>query len=160
MSTRVKHKMNRKQVSRMKKRLLDRRSRLLRGLRSQCRILRQGSLIGTSDTGDIASGAIQGFESLHLAEMQTRELKQIDGAIERIDTGTFSICEECEGPIGRARLQALPHVTLCVSCQQKLEQEGGSEEGADWDGIRDSGEGLQSDSVSSGLRLDGVAGRY
>jgi DnaK suppressor protein len=48
-------------------------------------------------------------------------LEQIQRAIERIDEGTYEQCEECEEPIGDARLSALPFATHCIECKRKLE---------------------------------------
>ena len=44
------------------------------------------------------------------AMLQTRH------ALNRIDVGTYGICESCGNPIGKLRLQAFPRATLCVSC--------------------------------------------
>jgi DnaK suppressor protein len=157
MTTRAHRKMSSRQMDRMRKQLLQRRSRLVQGLRSQYQSLRNTHLVGNADTGDAASGAIQEFESLNVAQLQARELRQIDGAIERIDAGTFNVCEECEGPIGRARLEALPHATLCVSCQQKLELHGDADsDDAAWEGVEDLS--VNAD-TGADVRLDGVAGR-
>ena len=39
-----------------------------------------------------------------------------------IDHGTFGRCEECQGPIPKPRLQALPYTRHCVACARKLQQ--------------------------------------
>ena len=51
--------------------------------------------------------------------------EQIQRAIQRIDDGTYAQCEECEGQIGAARLEALPFATLCIECKRKLEAASG-----------------------------------
>ena len=43
-------------------------------------------------------------------------------ALARIDDGTFGVCESCGQPIGKARLQAFPRATLCVTCKQREER--------------------------------------
>ena len=43
-------------------------------------------------------------------------------ALERLETGTYGNCESCGQPIGKARLQAFPRATLCVSCKQREER--------------------------------------
>jgi DnaK suppressor protein len=48
-------------------------------------------------------------------------INKITEALERIDSGTFGICEVCEEEIGEARLRARPVTTLCIDC--KMEQE-------------------------------------
>ncbi len=53
---------------------------------------------------------------LRLSERERRELGEIDAALERIDDGTFGVCQDCGGPIGRGRLRAVPEARRCVGC--------------------------------------------
>lgn len=59
-----------------------------------------------------------------MAARRMREVQAIDRALRDIDAGTYGICEECEEPISKARLKALPFATRCVRCQAKTEQDG------------------------------------
>src|SRR5712691_2243627 len=43
-------------------------------------------------------------------------------ALDRLREGEYGLCEECEEPIAPARLRALPEVTTCVRCQDRLER--------------------------------------
>jgi RNA polymerase-binding protein DksA len=52
-------------------------------------------------------------------------LEQIQRALERLNEGTYERCEECEGAIGAARLDALPFATHCIDCKRKLEATSG-----------------------------------
>lgn len=152
--------LNRRQMQALRKRLLARRSRLLRGLRNQLAALRQADPRRLSDTADIATGALQEFESLRVAEMEVQELKKIDGAIRRIDAGVFDVCEECGGRIGKERLQALPQATLCVCCQERLERDGAYRQSeGHWGEVVEAEEELErAGRVSE--RLDAVERRY
>ncbi|WP_285694290.1 TraR/DksA C4-type zinc finger protein [Actinomadura sp. NBRC 104412] len=49
-------------------------------------------------------------------------LNQAERAVQRIDAGTYGICESCARPVGKARLQAFPRATLCMSCKQREER--------------------------------------
>lgn len=49
-------------------------------------------------------------------------LAQNERALQRIDGGTYGVCESCGQPIGKARLQAFPRATLCVRCKQREER--------------------------------------
>jgi DnaK suppressor protein len=150
-----------KQMRALKDQLIARRSRLLRGIQHQLGALRQSREHGASDTADIATDAVQDFESLRLAEFEVQELRKIDGAIRRIDAGTFDLCEECVGPIGQERLRALPYATLCVRCQQRLETEGlGSREEEHWGEVVEAEEDLERSVRVPDERLDGVESRY
>jgi RNA polymerase-binding transcription factor DksA len=43
-------------------------------------------------------------------------------ALERLRGGEYGICEECGEAIAPARLRAMPEVTTCVRCQDRLER--------------------------------------
>ncbi|HEY7157406.1 MAG TPA: TraR/DksA family transcriptional regulator [Gemmataceae bacterium] len=60
--------------------------------------------------------------TLSLLQNQEQALKEITEALERVRQGTFGRCEECEGVIPKARLQALPYARHCVACARKLQQ--------------------------------------
>jgi DnaK suppressor protein len=49
-------------------------------------------------------------------------LSQVERALQRLDNGTYGTCENCGNPIGKARLQAFPRATLCVTCKQREER--------------------------------------
>lgn len=60
--------------------------------------------------------------TLNLLQNQEQALTEIDEALERIKQGSFGLCEECQEPIPKARLQALPYTRHCVACARKLQQ--------------------------------------
>ncbi|MGW1068466.1 TraR/DksA C4-type zinc finger protein [Streptomyces aureus] len=49
-------------------------------------------------------------------------LEQTERALDRLDAGTYGLCENCGNAIGKARMQAFPRATLCVECKQKQER--------------------------------------
>jgi len=57
-----------------------------------------------------------------LLENEEERLKEIGGALDRLDQGTFGKCEECQKAIPKTRLQALPYTRYCVDCARKLQQ--------------------------------------
>ena len=48
-------------------------------------------------------------------------LKKIDGALARIDDGSYGFCEETGEPIGLQRLIARPTATLSIEAQERRE---------------------------------------
>lgn len=50
-------------------------------------------------------------------------ITQIDVALSRMDAGSYGICARCGKPIAEERLEALPHATLCITCQAEAERE-------------------------------------
>jgi len=45
-----------------------------------------------------------------------REIAEIRAALARIEHGTYGICASCGGDIAKARLEALPTATRCITC--------------------------------------------
>ena len=45
------------------------------------------------------------------------KVAEIDAALERVDAGTYGVCQSCGKPIPHARLEVVPEATLCVSCK-------------------------------------------
>ena len=58
---------------------------------------------------------------LSLIENSQGTLEQIHSAMQRIADGSFGLCGECEGPIARPRLQAIPYTPYCIECARKME---------------------------------------
>lgn len=83
-----------------------------------------GSFEGADGIGDSADAAFElGSEEMasQLAELDARELSQIERALFYLRQGTYGICESCEHKIPVARLNALPYTTLCICCQREME---------------------------------------
>lgn len=49
-------------------------------------------------------------------------IDQVTRALEKVDEGTYGICEHCGRPINAARLAALPHALLCMDCKRRDER--------------------------------------
>ncbi len=54
---------------------------------------------------------------LRIRERERKLLVKIEEALERVDDGTFGICEACGEDIGVKRLEARPVTTLCIDCK-------------------------------------------
>jgi DnaK suppressor protein len=54
---------------------------------------------------------------------RTEQLHQIGEALARLDADpdAFGLCEECDEPIGKRRLELLPWARLCIDCQSARE---------------------------------------
>jgi len=59
--------------------------------------------------------------TLGLIENEQETLKLIDEAKDRLKDGTYGRCTECEQPVAKARLAALPYTRYCIDCARKLE---------------------------------------
>jgi DnaK suppressor protein len=60
---------------------------------------------------------------LRIRDRERKLIMKIREALERIDDGTFGICESCEEEIGEARLRARPVTTLCIECKTEQERQ-------------------------------------
>ena len=69
---------------------------------------------------DYASEAFEQAKELALNQNAKQVLVQVTNALERFEQGTYGTCERCGTDIDPARLKALPYVTLCLRCQQRL----------------------------------------
>ncbi|MGE5239620.1 MAG: RNA polymerase-binding protein DksA [Chloroflexota bacterium] len=75
------------------------------------------------ELGDQASAEINRNFMLRLRERERKLIKKIDKAIERIDSGSYGICEACSQEITIKRLEARPVTTLCIECKTEQEEE-------------------------------------
>jgi RNA polymerase-binding transcription factor DksA len=71
---------------------------------------------------DLASETFEREKDLAIGESVEGLLNQVLIALEKVDRGTYGICDACDRPIKRARLNALPFATLCVECQDRIER--------------------------------------
>ena len=60
---------------------------------------------------------------LRLRDRERKLITKIRKALEKIDEGTYGICEECGEEIGFKRLEARPVATLCIECKNRQERE-------------------------------------
>lgn len=60
--------------------------------------------------------------SLQLSDKELKILKQIDRALEKIDEGSYGICDVSEEEIPIKRLEAIPYATMTVASQEKFEK--------------------------------------
>jgi len=74
------------------------------------------------DDADTGTKNITREHEMALAANAREMLYQSERALERLDAGTYGLCENCGRPIGKARMQAFPRATLCVECKQKQER--------------------------------------
>lgn len=115
----------------------------------------------SSASGDAADAAFDasGEEiASTLAELEAKELAQIERALRRLKSGTYGRCEACSVKIPVARLNALPYSTVCIKCQREFETEGGFLHGrsaTDWARIGEGGTSMDDREVTiADLEID------
>ena len=120
------HPLERSQVStdELRKMLLERRKGLLKNFDDEIAKFPEEDLkpVVVGDVADLAQDSSENELSFRLAEVESRELGKINKALEKINEGTYGVCEKCGDPISRARLKALPFASKCIRCQAEDEQ--------------------------------------
>lgn len=94
--------------------------------------LERGNNGGDSPThlAELGSASFEQDFSLHLMENDQEVLKEITAAIQRIENGTYGLCEGClaeglpasKAMIPKLRLKAIPYARDCVACKRKREE--------------------------------------
>ena len=109
--------------------LIKRRDALRKALAGDLSALKELSEQTKGDVVDVALDSAQDEISSQLAEVESRELSQIEAALEKMRDGSYGVCEGCNNNIPLVRIQALPYATYCIDCQQELEKTGGTGNG-------------------------------
>ncbi len=102
---------------------LDRLASELKTSAAELRDLLASGVDGAgNDQADVGSTSLERDAEMSLAANQQELLMQTEKALERLDDGTYGICENCGQPIGKLRLLAFPRATLCMECKRKEER--------------------------------------
>lgn len=116
--------MKKPEVEKFKKRLLELRTQISRTFKGT------SAEVKTPDesTGYSQHQADQGTDdfdrtiNMELSEREYSLLRQIDRALEKINDGTYGVCDVSGEDIPIARLEAVPYATMTVKSQDKLEK--------------------------------------
>ena len=76
----------------------------------------------SADMIDQASSYTEKNVEMRAINRQIKLISKIDGALKKIQDGTYGFCEETGEPIGLKRLVARPVATLCIAAQEKHEK--------------------------------------
>lgn len=127
-------------IIKMRDLLVTRRDALRKALAGDLSLLKQLREQTGSDVVDAALDAAQDEISSQLAEVESRELANIERALLRIRNGTYGECEICGEKIPLTRLNALPYATSCIECQRAAELDGSAGGNLnDWSRVLDTG---------------------
>jgi DnaK suppressor protein len=72
---------------------------------------------------DMGTDAMEREKAFLFASAEGRLLYSVDEALRRLYRGEYGNCQVCGKEIGKPRLDAIPHASLCVTCQEKQEKE-------------------------------------
>ena len=114
------------EIAEVRSELLDGLERLAAELKTSAAELRDMLATGVdgagNDQADVGSTSLERDAEMSLAANQQILLLQTEKALERLDDGTYGVCENCGEPIGKSRLLAFCRATLCMECKTKEER--------------------------------------
>jgi DnaK suppressor protein len=73
-----------------------------------------------SDEGDLSQQHHEEWIFVNRNSIDMKLLREISGALHRIEQETYGICAECEEPISAKRLDAVPWARYCITCQEAV----------------------------------------
>lgn len=79
------------------------------------------ALAGTRGPVDSAEHAADSYDQdllAYITDVRSKELADIDTALEKIDDRNYGLCVECGKAIAPKRLRAMPSASLCIQCQE------------------------------------------
>ncbi len=79
---------------------------------------------GIQDMADAASNTYTADILMSISDNDIRLLKDIDNTLDKMEKGTYGICEECEEKINEKRLEANPVARYCITCKRQMEEKG------------------------------------
>lgn len=111
----------------LKANLVDMKAKLMAEIDSELKAEREGNKDEGMDTYDLASEERDREINFILSDRERVKIKQIDDALERMEEGSYGVCESCGLEIAEERLAAMPFTRLCRDCQQDQEREAKSQ---------------------------------
>jgi len=111
------------EVEEFQNKLLDRRVQIEKNLRGTTLELDEMRDLELNDEGDYAAASAESIVDSAILEQQRKELNEIELALDKIKHNTFGICEMCEEPIGKLRLNVKNFARYCIVCREINEKE-------------------------------------
>jgi len=113
--------MDRKSIARFQKSLQARHRELRQGLAQTQQESRTAQHDYGKDEGDRANTSLARELDLGQKSRERALLASVDAALKRINEGTFGECLNCGQDINRKRLEAIPWVRYCITCQELID---------------------------------------
>ncbi|MFQ5599892.1 MAG: TraR/DksA family transcriptional regulator [Candidatus Krumholzibacteriia bacterium] len=76
-----------------------------------------------SHMADLGTDTMEREKAFLFAGHKRKRLEEISGALQRIEDGTFGVCQACEQEIPARRLERLLTASMCVPCKEKQEKQ-------------------------------------
>lgn len=83
----------------------------------------QGDDFSETDSGDMSQSIFDREMDASVGEQIKRRLREVERALQKIEEGTYGICDDTGESIPRGRLEAVPEAIRTVEAQQRFETE-------------------------------------
>lgn len=113
-----KNKFSKKELQFFKDKLLAEKTEILE-------MVQKNSHPGGSEVGDEIDLATQTLEKEMLYQLTNHErqmLLDLENALQKVEKGTYGLCESCKKEISTKRLKVMPSTRYCISCQTGQEK--------------------------------------
>lgn len=115
--------LDRRTVREIRLSLSARRAELVRSLRSALERPALHPADRSADVGVIAAECLDEEIRVAIADRHSRQVVQVEAALEELGRGRYGVCRDCDAFIGVARLRALPSAERCLGCQARVERD-------------------------------------
>ncbi len=121
--------MTKKDLKKFRKLLFEKRDEMLKDLgqlkdREMASTLKEASGENSAYSfhmADVGTDNMEREKAFFFATREGKFLNHIEVALQRIESGDFGNCSDCEKPIPQERLVAVPTATRCVPCKEKAD---------------------------------------
>jgi RNA polymerase-binding transcription factor DksA len=108
-------------IERLRRYLLEEETNLRQQIHNLGLTSQEAAITASNHMAEDATAAFDQAAAVSLRRGHQAALAEVERALARMTAGTYGVCERCRAPIDFARLKALPHATLCMTCQRAAE---------------------------------------
>ena len=115
--------LNKKEKQAYQKILMEKKNRIIHKLSE---VYTESKEIENDVAQDVVDKAESSYTKeflLSLSDGDRNHLILIDHALKRVEACTYGVCQMCQKPIGKKRLDVVPWASYCIECQEQKEQE-------------------------------------
>lgn len=102
--------------------LLGRKSQIKKNIEDAWREIQGLNESEANDEIDHASISVDRNIEQAITAQQSKELTEIEFALNKIKNGSYGVCEMCEEEVGMQRLKVKPHAKYCIVCREIVEK--------------------------------------
>jgi DnaK suppressor protein len=115
--------LTKQEMESFREKLIVRKTQILKNLAGTTLELDAMRDLELNDEGDFAAASAETIVDSAILEQQRKELAEIELALDKIKDGTYGVCEMCEEPIGKARLEVKNFARFCITCREINEKQ-------------------------------------